>query len=1004
MRESKSKIRRLEATMKLATQPKGFKGDLKKELGNTGTSISGGRILQDPNPDFYTYEGVKIYDEMRRTDPMVRATIEMVRRPIMSAPWRIQPVDQEDELEVEKANFVHEALERRMERPFSDLLSEILLFPFFGFYYFEKVFKVEDGKIWWEKWGSRIPTAHYKWEMHNGDSGVTQQLPYAPKKDGEYQNTQPEIPMNKLILFIYQKEGDNYDGFPILRTAYRAYYTKDILYKIQAIRSERAAGILVVGLPESHSDQDAADAEEMGRNFKEVESSYIVKPSTDWTIEILTAGIADKTSDIAEAIKHHNEMIAMNILGQFIMLGTGGGGGSYALSRDQSDFFVLGLKEITKQVEAVINKQAIEELVKLNYGESEAYPKLVFDQIGQIDYQEMSTTLATLASAGYVKVDDNMQIWTRKMFGLPELTKEELEEQAEAPEAEDAMPEDGGEEMDDQTDIDTETEDALGELDDLEAELSENTKKKIYKFGVKGQPLDEETKRKISEALKKGGSSDDDPELKKRKLRLNAIKGGIANLRDQVKKLKDEGKLNPAKKAAIKKQIEAIRAQITANKETQKKARDEVNARKQVLRLKKAIEKGREKQAKLEERKSKTQEAIAKKQDRIKEIQDKLNNATGEKKEKLKARLEAATQSVAKSEEGLAKIDTDMASISERMGRLEKLGKRAGLSEIEQFVKFTESIQEMHFCECDDKAYAFAFKPFRELTFAEERVKFAEVSGFFDINQENVRKILDNFIADQKSSLLSKIEQAIKNKDIVAIRDLSLKGIPALKSKLKEEAKNALEHGKSQAAGELGIETPSTPAVVTQVANAQIDQMVDEYSSAIINPIKTSALNSVSNNIGVGAAMFEAKQVLNDSSKSESGAIAAILTGTLVNTGRSVVFDIASDQIYALQRSEILDDATCAICMSIDGRIVDERSPFAKLGEVHSNCRGIWVAILNDDPNPPSIGDIPKSIKSRFETTEGVPSVNNFRQLKQPIFTKNSRLQQKINDGKIDIQ
>jgi hypothetical protein len=44
---------------------------------------------------------------------------------------------------------------------------------------------------------------------------------------------------------------------------------------------------------------------------------------------------------------------------------------------------------------------------------------------------------------------------------------------------------------------------------------------------------------------------------------------------------------------------------------------------------------------------------------------------------------------------------------------------------------------------------------------------------------------------------------------------------------------------------------------------------------------------------------------------------------------------------------------------SIDGRIVEKDDTFAQNTIFHSNCRSIWVAILKDEEELPSIGGIP---------------------------------------------
>ena len=99
-----------------------------------------------------------------------------------------------------------------------------------------------------------------------------------------------------------------------------------------------------------------------------------------------------------------------------------------------------------------------------------------------------------------------------------------------------------------------------------------------------------------------------------------------------------------------------------------------------------------------------------------------------------------------------------------------------------------------------------------------------------------------------------------------------------------------------------------------------------------------------------------------------------------INNGRATVFDRNADDIYALQRSELLDRATCNYCISVDGRIVEKDDPFAQNNIFHSNCRGIWVAILQDEEEKPAIGGIPKSLRDRFGD-----AVNDLVQPKSPL-------------------
>lgn len=211
-----------------------------------------------------------------------------------------------------------------------------------------------------------------------------------------------------------------------------------------------------------------------------------------------------------------------------------------------------------------------------------------------------------------------------------------------------------------------------------------------------------------------------------------------------------------------------------------------------------------------------------------------------------------------------------------------------------------------------------------------------------------------------------------------------------------------MDVGKSKASGEIGIVTPPTPEVQINALYAQIDQSVDEMEASVLSTARTQAIAAISAGIGASAAIFSIKKAVDASASLYTSGISGALTGGSLNIGRTIVWDIAKSDIYALQRSEILDPRTCAICISIDGRLADPSDPFIRLGQVHTNCRGTWVAVKKTDPLLPGKIGIPKSIKGKFETVEGVPRTNAFTQIKKATVTKGSRASQAVSEGNLD--
>src|SRR3954464_12175070 len=83
--------------------------------------------------------------------------------------------------------------------------------------------------------------------------------------------------------------------------------------------------------------------------------------------------------------------------------------------------------------------------------------------------------------------------------------------------------------------------------------------------------------------------------------------------------------------------------------------------------------------------------------------------------------------------------------------------------------------------------------------------------------------------------------------------------------------------------------------------------------------------------------------------------------------------------------AQILDSRTCNYCLSVDGRVIERDDPFGRNTIFHSSCRGIWVSILMDEEDKPSIGGIPQSLKDRFGD-----AVDDLIQPRTPQNTKNS--------------
>lgn len=386
------------------------------ELGDTGTRILDGVVREEYNAKLQDVRGIEVFDEMRRSDGTVRSLVLAVTLPVRAANWFIKPAS-EDARDRDIAEFVKAALFDAPKFTFDDFLRHALLSLPLGVMPFEKVFatRAVEGaeRIVWDKLAPRMPRSIRKWAVTGGGFGITQN-----KSDG----ATAEIPGEKLIVFVNEMEGENWWGTSILRAPYKHWHIKNTVYKIDAIAFERQGlGVPYVKLPEGATESDVAKAENILKNLRANSHAYIVEPEG---YEIGFKDMqSDKTRDPQNTIAHHNREIMKSGLAQFLELGaasSAGTSGSRALSEDHSDLFLQSLEAVARNIASTFNKQAVKELVDLNFDSVQAYPKLDFEGITETDAKKLSDAYKTLVDTGAVTPQDADEDYFRDLLNLPE--------------------------------------------------------------------------------------------------------------------------------------------------------------------------------------------------------------------------------------------------------------------------------------------------------------------------------------------------------------------------------------------------------------------------------------------------------------------------------------------------------------------------------------------------------------------------------------------------------
>jgi phage gp29-like protein len=401
--------------------------------GAVGTQIFSGIISGvEFNPELTDDGAIEIFDKMTRTDAQIQSTMLAATLPIRAALWDVEPGDDSSQAltirdEVYKQLFDNENF------TWDDFLRQTLYYLTYGYYVFEKVRAVKDGKYQIVNLSPRLPKTIRGW--YQNEEGILKEVEqFALFPDGKYRTVR--IPNDSLLLFTHDREGNNFRGKSMLRTIYRNYLAKDLGIRLDLIQSERhAVGVPKISLPQSVKDGDEEAAETVGEAWRAHENQYVDVPH-GYGFEIVDMKTG-ATKNILDSVKYHDTEISSNILAQFLDLGKTETG-ARSVGETHSNTFHHALESIAKYIMSVCNdshekRRLIREIVDYNFGPQEKYPYLKCTKISTVDYDKLATTLKTLKDASMLTPQYSLESWLRQELNLPELPEDSWKEPAPPP-------------------------------------------------------------------------------------------------------------------------------------------------------------------------------------------------------------------------------------------------------------------------------------------------------------------------------------------------------------------------------------------------------------------------------------------------------------------------------------------------------------------------------------------------------------------------------------------
>jgi hypothetical protein len=345
---------------------------------------------------------------MFRRDGICSAVEAVLTLPIREADYEIRPAKGDKG----EADFVRSVLmtpdtDGGMRTPIQQLVGQITSGQIFRRAFFEKVWKIRDfdGRIILDKISYRPPaTCQARYHSRTGErNGFRQQVwLFGGSLQVSRDQKVPgyvDIPEIRSYVYTHGKHREPMTGVSEMDLSYWCYQTKmKLLYLwYNYLENQALPRVVVYG-------NDQPEANQRSDDIASLKSSGVVglvhPADGQKAFDIISTGGTGDTL-FSQALGWLEGWQTHSVLAGFMAL-TGnatGGKGSYALSQDQSSFYLKSRQAVAAEIAESISYDIIRPLVLLNFGTGAVYPEWHFGPLQDEQIQALLTMFQTLAAA-----------------------------------------------------------------------------------------------------------------------------------------------------------------------------------------------------------------------------------------------------------------------------------------------------------------------------------------------------------------------------------------------------------------------------------------------------------------------------------------------------------------------------------------------------------------------------------------------------------------------------
>jgi hypothetical protein len=402
--------RELGATEPLLAPAGAAAGSSVPSWGAFGTMDAGEHV-----PELQWPASVVTYRRML-TDSQVESLRVALTHPIRRMRFSVDPNGAPDSTARRVAEDLNLPLQGEAGRPqgrrrdrfsWDEHLRLALKAPFYGHRVFEQVYRIDDQqRARLRKLADRPPHTIDDWDVarDGGLNAVIQHLGAG----------QVRIPVDRLVVYSWEREGAGWTGQSMLRALYRHWLLKDMLIRVDAYSAERH-GVGVPVVEQYLQDANPADKAAALAVASGVRAGKDAGAFMPYGFRLKLQGVEGALPDTVEKIRMHDEAMARAMLLMFLQLGQTETG-SRALGEVFVDQAAMAQDAVAGWICDVASEHVVEDLVDLNEGEDAPAPRVVFERTEHPDLAGES--FARAVERGIIVVDPEIEDALRARYGL----------------------------------------------------------------------------------------------------------------------------------------------------------------------------------------------------------------------------------------------------------------------------------------------------------------------------------------------------------------------------------------------------------------------------------------------------------------------------------------------------------------------------------------------------------------------------------------------------------